>query len=255
LTASADWGNPRSSSIAWQGKLALGGLGFFAVAIIAAMVGFLVHEWRLPGEPTTPHSRLERAVKTFRDGDNRAALTVFTELAEQNNPVAQYWLGHMTELGLGASPDLPKAIDLYKKAAARGVVAAESRLGEAYLRGDVALPDFAQAKSYLERAAQRGDARAAWLLGHMYRIGLGVPADPKEAYAWSEVATIEGSPFARGERDRSLNDLSGGDQQAAVARARCHQAPDRRRPAANLRVPTVTAAAKPHGSCHALLEP
>jgi TPR repeat protein len=134
--------------------------------------------------------------------------------------VAQYWLGHMTELGLGVSPDLPKAIARYKKAAARGVVAAESRLGEAYLRGDVALPDFGQAKAYLERAARRGDARAAMLLGHMYRIGLGVGADPKKAYAWSEVATLEGSPFARGERDRSLNDLTGGDQQAAVARER-----------------------------------
>jgi len=100
----------------------------------------------------------------------------------------------MTEFGLGTPKDLPKAIRLYQKAAAHGVVAAESRLGEAFLRGDVALPDFGQARIYLERAARRGDARAAWLLGHMYRTGLGVAADPKEAYAWSEVATIEGSP-------------------------------------------------------------
>jgi TPR repeat protein len=191
----------------------------FAVAIVAGMVGFLVREWRLPGEPTTAQSRLERAVQTFQAGDNRTALTALTELAGQNDPVAQYWLGHMTEFGLGIPHDLPKAIELYKQSAAQGVAAAESRLGEAYLRGDIALPDFAKARSYLERSAQRGDARAAMLLGHMYRIGLGVAADPKEAYAWSEVATVEGSPFARGERDASLNDLSTGDQQAAVARA------------------------------------
>jgi hypothetical protein len=215
----ADWGNPRLSSIPWQGKLALGSLGLFAVAVIAGMVAILVHAWHLPGKPTTPQSRLERAVKTFQAGDNRAALTAFTALAAQDDPVAQYWLGHMTELGLGTPHDLPTAIALYKKAAAHGVVAAESRLGESYLRGDVALPDFAQAKTYLERAAQRGDARAAWLLGHMYREGLGVAPDPKEAYAWSEVATLEGSPFAHGERDAAMNDLRSDDRQAAVARA------------------------------------
>lgn len=194
-------------------------LGIAAVAIVAAIIGFLVHEWRLPGEPVTPQAQLERAEKTFQAGNNQAALATFTKLANENNATADYWLGHMTELGLGVPRDPAKAIDLYQKAAAQGVVAAQSRLGEAYLRGDLVLPDFARAKSFLEEAAYQGDARAAMLLGQMYRQGLGVPADATEGYAWSEVATVEGSPFAQHERAASLRELDAREQQAAVARA------------------------------------
>ncbi len=213
------WGNPHRNADARFGKLVLSGLGFLAIAIVATMIGFIMHEWRLPAEASTPQSQLQRAEKALQSGNNQAALATFAKLSEEDNPFAQYWLGHMTELGLGVPHDLKKAIDLYKKAAAQGVPAAESRLGEAYLRGDVALPDFAQARTYLEEAARRGDARAAMLLGRMYRTGLGVTADAKEAYAWSEVATIEGSPFATHERDASLSGLSTADQKAAVARA------------------------------------
>jgi TPR repeat protein len=197
----------------------LANVGFAAVAIIAAMAGFLIHEWRMPGEPTTPHAQLERAEKAFQGGDNQDALMTFSKLASENNPVAEYWLGHMTEFGLGVPRDPAKAMKLYQKAAAQGVVAAQSRLGEAYLHGDLVLPDFARARSFLEDAAYHGDARAAMLLGQMYRQGLGVPADAKEGYAWSEVATVEGSPFAQRERAASLRELKAGEQQAAVARA------------------------------------
>ena len=200
-------------------KVALVNLGIAAFAIVAGMIGFLVHEWRLPPDPATPPSQLELAVKNFQQGNNRAALAAFTRMAEDDNPVAQYWLDHMTELGLGVERDPNRAIELYKKSAARGVVTAESRLGEAYLRGDLLLPDYAEAKMWIDRAARRGDARAAMLLGHMYRAGLGVTADPKESYAWSEVAMIEGSPFAERDRDASLRALSAGDRQAAIARA------------------------------------
>ena len=87
------------------------------------------------------------------------------------------------------------------------------------MNGDIVLPDYAQAKTFLEQAAYHGNARAAMLLGQMYRVGLGVTADPKEAYAWSEVARIEGNAFAEHERDASLSDLNSEDRQAAIARA------------------------------------
>jgi hypothetical protein len=70
------------------------------------------------------------------------------------------------------------------------------------------------------KAAYQGDPRAAMLLGQMYRVGIGMTADPTQAYAWSEVATLEGSAFAKRERDASFRDLSADDQKAAIARAR-----------------------------------
>lgn len=164
-------------------------------------------------------TNLEFAEQAFQKGDDQTALKLFGELANKNNPKVEYWLGHMNEIGLGIPRDIIKAIGLYKKAAEQNVVAAEARLGELYLNGDLVTPDFSQARSYLERAAYHADPRSAMLLGQMYRAGIGTAVDQKQAYAWSEVASLEGSEFAVRERDSSLHDLDVSDQQAAVAHA------------------------------------
>ena len=190
------------------------------VALAGVLIGIVGEELRWRLSVAVPKNSLVQAEHEFQTGDDPAAMKLFSTLADKKNPVAQYWLAHMTELGLGVPRDPAKAIELNKKAAAQNVEAAELRLGEMYLHGNLAPPDFAQAKTYLERAANQGNPRAAMLLGEMYRIGIGMPADPTEAYAWSEVATLEGSVFAKRERDTSLRDLSADDQKAAVARAR-----------------------------------
>jgi len=76
--------------------------------------------------------------------------------------------------------------------------------GNLPVRGDLVPPILAKRRPYLEQAAYYGDPRAALLLGQIYRLGRGVSADPIEAYAWSEVASLEGSAFAKRERDASL---------------------------------------------------
>lgn len=189
----------------------------FLVVITALVIGTL-QEYRL----RTAHpaqTNLDFAERAFESGDNQTALKLFGELANKNNPNAEYWLGHMSEIGLGLPRDVTKAIGLYKKAAEHNIVAAEARLGELYLNGDLVTPDFGQAKSYLERAAYHADPRSAMLLGQMYRAGIGTAVDQKQAYAWSEVATLEGSDFAVRERESSLRDLDVSDQKAAVAQA------------------------------------
>jgi TPR repeat protein len=177
-----------------------------------------VQEYRLRSANPSQTS-LAFAEHAFQSGDNQTALKLFSDLANKNNPNAEYWLGHMNEIGLGIPRDVTKAIGLYKKAAEQNIVAAEARLGALYLNGDSVTPDFGQAKSYLERAAYHADPRSAMLLGQMYRAGIGTAVDQKEAYAWSEVASLEGSDFAMRERDSSLHDLDVSDQQAAIAHA------------------------------------
>jgi len=177
-----------------------------------------IQEYRLRAVAPS-QTRLEAAEHALQTDDNQTALKLFGELAAKNNPNADYWLGHMNEIGLGIPRDVTKAIGLYKKAAEQNVVAAESRLGELYLNGDLVTPDFSQARSYLEGAAYHADPRSAMLLGQMYRVGIGTAVDQKQAYAWSEVASLEGSEFAARERDVSLHDLDVSDQQAAVAHA------------------------------------
>jgi TPR repeat protein len=201
-------------------SLFLTGLGIAAVALVAGAIGYLGQAWYARQQPMMPEAQLQYAERAFETGNNQVALALFTRLADKNNANAEYWLAHMTELGLGVPRDPVKALELYKKAAAQHVVAAEERLGEAYLNGDIVLPDYGQAKTFLDQAAYDGNARAAMLLGQMYRIGLWMTAEGKEAYAWSEVARLEGNTFAQRERDASLRDLSPDDQEAAIARAR-----------------------------------
>jgi TPR repeat protein len=190
------------------------------VAIGGLLFGLVAQELRWYRVPTTSQENLQVAERDFQHGDEEEAFALFSKLANQNHPNAEYWLAHMTELGLGTPRDPQKAIELYKKAAGKNIVSAELRLGEIYLHGDLVPPDFAQAKSYLEMAAYHGSSRAAMLLGQMSRIGLGAPSDVIKAYAWSEVATLEGNDFAKRERDASLRNISATDQQAAIAQAK-----------------------------------
>ena len=189
------------------------------IAIAGLLVGVVAEEWRWRSAQPLAGGPLEIAEQAFRHDDDKAAVVLFDKLAAEGNANAQYWLAHMTELGLGAPRDPARAIDLYKKAAAQDMAAAQLRLGEIYLHGNLALPDFVQAESYLEKAAYHGSTQAAMLLGQMYRVGLNGPPNPIEAYAWSEVATLEGSAFAKRERDASFGDLSADDRQKAVGRA------------------------------------
>ena len=188
------------------------------LVVITALVIGSVQEYRLR-TAVPAQANLEFAEHAFQSGDNTTALKLFGELANKNNPNAEYWLGHMNEIGLGIPRDVTKAIGLYKKAAEQNIVAADARLGELYLNGDLVTPDFNQAKSYLEKAAYHADSHSAMLLGQMYRAGIGTAVDQKQAYAWSEVASLEGNEFAERERDSSLHDLDVSDQQAAVAHA------------------------------------
>jgi len=194
-------------------------LKYLAYALIGLLIGIAAQEFRWHGSDKVPQDQAAQAQKDFQADDYSSAIALFEKLAAKDNPLAEYWVAHMTELGLGVSRNPSKAIALYTKAAERGVGVAELRLGEIYLNGTLVPPDFAQAKLYLEKAAYHGDARAAMLLGQMYRVGIGLPADQSEAYAWSEVANIEGNVFATRERDASFHDMSEVDQTGAVARA------------------------------------
>jgi len=194
------------------------------VAAVSLLVAFFVIalQWRGTGEFSASDQRhsLQQAREYLQHGDDAIAVQLLSNLAKKNNPNAQYWLGHMTELGLGTKRNLRAAIGLYKQAAGKKVVAAELRLGELYLHGNLVWPDSSKAKAYLERAAYQGEPRAAMLIGEMYRAGTGTPPDLVKAYAWWEVATIEGNTFAKRERDAALHALDVKGQKAAVARAK-----------------------------------
>ena len=196
-----------------------------ARTVIVALVGLLVVivglELQWHGAMNLPsRDRLVLAEKAYRYGDDGEAVRLFGPLAKNGNATAQYWLAHMTELGLGVPRNSARAIKLYQEAAKQNLVMAEIRLGEIYLYGDLTLPSPELAQKYLENAAYQRSAHAAMLLGQLYRNGIGVPHDIAKADAWFEVAAMEGSKFAERERGVSFRDLSIADQKDVITRTR-----------------------------------
>lgn len=165
-------------------------------------------------------ARVIEARRFLDEGNSVAALREFRSLAEQGNAQAQYWLGHMYELGLGTARDGALAVEWIGKAAAQGLVPAQLRLGQMYRDGRDTLQDFAQAHDWLERAAKAQNAVAQRELGELFANGWGVPRDPATAYAWYQFAAMRGDREAVRRRDALLLTMTTAEIAAAQERAR-----------------------------------
>ena len=80
--------------------------------LIGLLLGFVGQEIRWRSSSVAPTSSLGQAEKDFQASDFKTAAPLFERLADQNDPVAQYWVAHMTELGLGVPRNPSKAIEL-----------------------------------------------------------------------------------------------------------------------------------------------
>lgn len=202
--------------------------GFTGVAVLIALmfgIGFQEVRWRgglssfITSPVESPSQQLKLGEAAFKNGNVGVALSLFEHLAAKNDPTAEYWLAHMTELGMGVPKEIPKAIKLYAKAARQNSIPSQTKLGEIYMHGDLVAPDHAKAFDLLDKAAWHGDPQAAMLLGQMYRFGLGTTVDQVESYAWSEVAVVEGHTFAKVERDSAFSSMQPADRDKAAARS------------------------------------
>lgn len=101
------------------------------------------------------------------------ALQIMLPLAKTSgDPMAQYYIGHMYELGQGVKQDHKKAAKWYRQAAEQSVPQAQFRLGE------------------------------------LYANGKGIAQDHEYAYAWFSVAAASGHPQASTSAERQKEKLS-----------------------------------------------
>ena len=109
--------------------------------------------------------------------------------------------------------DLASASTFWAPRAEAGDIDAMSGLAHiAALRGD-----HASAARWLHRAAAAGHTPSTVLLASAYLEGRGVPRDPRLAYAWYHLASIEGLIHAARARDFAGRWLTA--EQSAEARA------------------------------------
>lgn len=139
--------------------------------------------------------------------------------AEQQQPMAEYWLATMYEHGDGVAPDSSEAVRWYEAAAAQGNRKAMHALGVDYAEGRGTSKDYSQAARWFTRAASLGLVNSQFNLGVLYERGLGVPQSLLDAYKWYAVAAAQGDQESATRVDVLKTQLSADDLAAAQSAA------------------------------------
>lgn len=122
-----------------------------------------------------------------------AAVEVFTPLAEQGSPEAQFYLGVMHENGHGVRKNIDRAMDWYRRAAGQGHDGAQFVLGLNYANGlNGVKEDLPEGAKWLGLAAEQGNHLAQHELGALYEWGRGVTRDFAQAHKWYTLASNQG---------------------------------------------------------------
>lgn len=127
-------------------------------------------------------------------GDSQA-YKWFSRAAEQKQPQALYWLGHMYCSGHHVTRDVARCTALLRQATALGNELAEAELGKMYLWGRHVPFEPRKALGLYDRAAPRA-SWAALGAGSILYYGIGVPKDETGALARYLLARKE-APLAQ----------------------------------------------------------
>jgi len=142
---------------------------------------------------------LKEGRSAYKSKDFETAMNEFKPLADNGDPVAQFYIGLMYDNGEGVLQSYPQAIVWYTKSADKGFAPAQSNLGVIYESGGLVERDFKKAASYYQKAAEQGDTAAQFNLGLMYYVGRGAdfPRNTAQAAIWYGKAAELGSAVAQ----------------------------------------------------------
>ncbi|RLA74275.1 MAG: hypothetical protein DRG78_21465 [Epsilonproteobacteria bacterium] len=115
------------------------------------------------------------------------------KVSEIDNAEEQRTLGEINEK---VYHNIPKAVQLYKKAANQGNLYAQLRLGNLYKKGVGIRRDDQQAAHWFLQAAKQGDSVAQYNIAYFYYNGIGIAKNKKEAEKWFEKAAEHDSDNA-----------------------------------------------------------
>lgn len=113
--------------------------------------------------------------------------------AASGDPVGQRNLATLHFRGEGVTQDDAEAMRLYRLAADQGDAVAQDMLSWMYAEQG----DYAEARNFAEKAAAHGVAASMTRLGNLYHDALGVPRDPAAAVSWWEKAAALGDADAQ----------------------------------------------------------
>jgi|GEM_PF-3972497 len=113
--------------------------------------------------------------------ESKAKAAKVVDSAKRGDPEALYTMGVVA--GMDRQHDKESA-ELYRQAAEKGHVKAQSALAMDYYYGVGVNKDYAEAAKWARLASDKGDATAMSILGLAYIYGKGLPKDPAEGIKW-----------------------------------------------------------------------
>lgn len=157
---------------------------------VAAAIG-LALPW-----PAAQAGPLEDGEAAYAAEEFEAAVSLWTPLAEQGDPAAQFYLGLVHSLGQGVGEDDAEAVRWYRLAADQGDAMSQFRLGLHLSTGEGVAEDDVEAVRWYRAAAEQGIPVAQLSLAVHYFRGEGVRQNTIEAFAWATVSAARGNPRA-----------------------------------------------------------
>lgn len=129
-----------------------------------------------------------KGLEYLENNDVASAAAEFNKAYEAGDGDGAFYLGRLSEMGIGLKADSSRAAALYKAAADKGSALGLNRLGLMHLSGQGALQDFQLGAEYICKAAEKGNANAQFNCGNLYLQGKGVGEDKSKAVAYFEKA-------------------------------------------------------------------
>ena len=123
--------------------------------------------------------------------DGQAAL-FYRRAAEKGMAAAQFNLALKYHDGGGVEKDAAEAAKWLRQAAEQGHLAAQARLGMLYSAGQGVAQNNQEALKWLRAAAEKNEAMAQFGLGCVFCKGLGVPPNDVEAVKWYRRSAEQG---------------------------------------------------------------
>lgn len=127
----------------------------------------------------------EEARELYEQGDYETAAGIFRQLADDDDPRAQYYLGLIAWHGHLGDSDPTTACDWFDKAANRDYLDAFYAYGNCYLHGKGRQADINQALYLYGMAAEHGHVQSQYRLARLFATGSGgVTKNPERAYIY-----------------------------------------------------------------------
>lgn len=163
---------------------------------------------------------LSQGVVALKRGDGRLARQHLLPLASKGNNEACYYLGRLYYYPInGIRRDYGKSARWFRRAAEKGHVASQYKLGGAYLSGRGLAQDDSQALRWWLLAAREGHHEAQNNLGAMFANGRGVSQSLVAAYALQLLASRNGNELAPANLSSKEALLGPAEKEEAVALA------------------------------------